>query len=103
MNKTFTFLDKWAHRIMLPLVIIIFFKTCTTNSRLDKTSTDLTNKIELMDSAIISKIIIAADIQKMLIIEGLKAEKRMIQSTDRKILDVNRQSEIDKELQKLEK
>jgi hypothetical protein len=31
-------------------------------------------------------------------IEGLKAEKRMIQSTDRKILDVNRMSEIDKEL-----
>jgi hypothetical protein len=31
-------------------------------------------------------------------IEGLKSEKRMIQSTDRKILDVNRMSEIDKEL-----
>ena len=38
----------------------------------------------------------------MLTIEGLKAEKRMIQSTDRKILDVNRQSEIDKEIQVLE-
>jgi hypothetical protein len=39
----------------------------------------------------------------MLKIEGLKTEKRMIQSTDRKILDVNRQSEIDKEIQELEK
>jgi hypothetical protein len=36
-------------------------------------------------------------------IEGLKSEKRMIQSTDRKILDVNRQAEIDKELQQLTK
>ena len=36
-------------------------------------------------------------------IEGLKTEKRMIQSTDRKILDVNRQSEIDKELETLNK
>jgi hypothetical protein len=36
-------------------------------------------------------------------IEGLKSEKRMIQSTDRKILDVNRQSEIDKEISNLEK
>jgi hypothetical protein len=34
-------------------------------------------------------------------IEGLKSEKRMIQSTDRKILDVQRQTEIDKELSKL--
>ena len=32
----------------------------------------------------------------------LKAEKRMIQSTDRKILDVNRQTQIDNEINKLE-
>ena len=38
----------------------------------------------------------------MITIEGLKVEKRMIQSTDRKILDVNRQSEIDKEIENLE-
>ena len=42
-------------------------------------------------------------LQKQIKIEGLKTEKRMIQSTDRKILDVNRQAEIDKELQQLEK
>jgi hypothetical protein len=36
-------------------------------------------------------------------LEGLKVEKRMIQSTDRKILDVQRQSEIDKEINLLEK
>jgi DNA-binding XRE family transcriptional regulator len=36
-------------------------------------------------------------------IEGLKAEKRMIQSTDRKMLDVTRQSVIDTEIEKLEK
>ena len=35
-------------------------------------------------------------------IEGLKSEKRMIQATDRKILDVNRQTEIDNEISKLE-
>jgi hypothetical protein len=43
------------------------------------------------------------ELLKEIKIEGLKAEKRMIQSTDRKILDVNRQAEIDKELQQLEK
>ena len=34
--------------------------------------------------------------------EGLKSEKRMIQSTDRNMLDVNRQTQIDEELKKLE-
>ena len=36
-------------------------------------------------------------------IEGLNSEKRMIQSTDRKLFDMNRQSEIDKEISQLEK
>jgi hypothetical protein len=35
-------------------------------------------------------------------IEGLKSEKRMIQASDRKILDVQRQTEIDNEIKKLQ-
>jgi hypothetical protein len=42
------------------------------------------------------------EFNKALIIEGLKSEKRMIQATDRKMLDVNRQTAIDEELKKLE-
>jgi len=41
--------------------------------------------------------------EKSLRIEGLKSEKRMIQATDRKILDVQRQTEIDNEISRLEK
>jgi len=41
--------------------------------------------------------------KKDLHIEGLKSEKRMIQATDRKMLDVQRQTEIDKEIEKLNK
>jgi hypothetical protein len=55
----------------------------------------LTTKIDSLQSTAASK--------KDLQIEGLKAEKRMIQSTDRKMLDVNRQAEIDKEIEKLSK
>jgi hypothetical protein len=43
------------------------------------------------------------DFETALQIEGLKVEKRMIQSTDRKILDVQRQSDIEKEISALEK
>jgi hypothetical protein len=47
--------------------------------------------------------VLKQELQKEIKVEGLKVEKRMIQSTDRKILDVNRQAEIDKELQQLTK
>jgi hypothetical protein len=36
-----------------------------------------------------------------LTIMGLESEKRMIQATDRKLLDVHRQTQIDQEIKKL--
>lgn len=36
-------------------------------------------------------------------IQGLETEKRFIQATDRKMLDVNRQSEIEKQIEDLKK
>jgi hypothetical protein len=56
-----------------------------------------------LDSLKTEVFVLKKELKKELKVEGLKAEKRMIQSTDRKILDVNRQAEIDKELQQLEK
>lgn len=41
------------------------------------------------------------ELNKQLKIMSLETEKRFIQSTDRKILDVNRQAQIDLELEKL--
>jgi hypothetical protein len=107
--KTITdFLDKWSLRIMLPLVLIIFLKTCSTNSKVEKVKDDVTKQVSNVDSVVsteftLQRTMLHNDFQKMLTIEGLKAEKRMIQSTDRKIFDVNRQSEIDKEIEKLER
>ena len=98
MKNIINFLDKWAVRIMFPLVLIVFFKTCTTNGKIEKVE----GRLDQNDSIVKSEALSKSDIEKMLKIEGLKVEKRMIQSTDRKILDVNRQSEIDKEIQDLE-
>ena len=97
------FLDKWSTRIMFPLALIVFFKTCSTNGKIEKLEKSLTEQNLKTDSIIKDETISKEEIEKMLKIEGLKAEKRMIQSTDRTILDVNRQSEIDKEIQQLEK
>ena len=49
------------------------------------------------------KVLYVTITSKKLAIEGLKVEKRLIQSTDRKLLDVTRQSKIDEEISSLEK
>lgn len=96
MNKFTEFIGKHFNLIVLSLLVILFLRTCSSdtksiNKRIDK----LTEQIDTLQSTTVTK--------KDLEIEGLKTEKRMIQSTDRKILDVNRQSQIDKELEILSK
>jgi hypothetical protein len=87
MKTIINFIDVWGNRVVFLLVLVIFMKTCSTNGKVDKVS-------QRVDSL---EVKLTNDIK----IEGLKSEKRMIQSTDRKILDVQRQTEIDKELNKL--
>ena len=102
MKRFDEFLTKHWIKIVLILLITIFVNTCsnpnkTVNKRIDSLSIkvdSLTTEINTIKASTLTK----TDLQ----IEGLKVEKRMIQSTDRRILDVNRQSEIDQELKKLE-
>ena len=103
MNYITEFLDKWSTRIMFPLILIVFLKTCSTNGKIEKLEEELTEQNVKTDSIIKVETLSKEETEKMLKIEGLKTEKRMIQSTDRKILDVNRQSEIDREIEELEK
>jgi hypothetical protein len=96
MNKFQAFLNKNFNLIALSLLVLLFFRTCgsdskSINNRIDK----LTVKIDSLQSTTTTK--------KDLQIEGLKSEKRMIQSTDRKMLDVTRQANIDKEIEALNK
>jgi len=96
MKKLNTFITNQYPKILLILSILIFFNTCgNPNKTLTKKVDALSQKIDSLESITVTT--------KDLKIEGLRSEKRMIQSTDRKILDVNRQSEIDKEISELEK
>ena len=81
------FLEKNKTLITTILLILIFINSCNNNRKI--------NKIEEKINSL------SVDFNKKIIIEGLKTEKRFIQSTDRKILDLNRQKEIDIELSKL--
>ena len=89
MKPILNFIDTWGIRIMFLLVVITFFKTCSTNSRVDRVN-------ESIDS-------LSVKLRKEIKIEGLKSEKRAIQASDRNILDVNRQTEIVQEISKLDK
>ena len=86
MNK---FLNEHMNKILLVILVLIYFKSCSNGSDIRSIKKEIV-KIETK----IDSLPTGRDIR----IEGLKVEKRMIQSTDRKILDVNRQSEIEKEI-----
>ena len=87
MKAILNFIDAWGVRIMVFLVVIIFFKTCTTNTKVQ-------NVNDSVDS-------LSVKLRKEIKIEGLKSEKRAIQASDRKILDVNRQTQIDQEIKQI--
>jgi hypothetical protein len=80
--------------IVLLIAVFTFLKGCGDGRELSK----MRKEIETIKDSTYTK----NELNKRLQIEGLKSEKRMIQSTDRKILDVTRQTEIDNELRVLE-
>jgi hypothetical protein len=69
-------------------------KSCSIDSEVSKLKKEAKANQEIINTLPTSK---------QLQIEGLKAEKRMIQATDRKMLDVQRQNVIEKEIEKLSK
>jgi hypothetical protein len=87
MNK---FLNEHGIKIIILILVLIYFKSCSNGSNIKALKKEVVKIESKIDSLPTSR-----DIR----IEGLKVEKRMIQSTDRKILDVNRQSEIEKEIE----
>jgi hypothetical protein len=90
MQKLNEFLAQHASKIIIVLLVLTWSKSCSVDSELTKVKKHLV-------------VIDSLPTQKDLKIEGLKAEKRMIQATDRKMLDVQRQSQIDEELKQLGK
>ena len=87
------FLSKNFTLIVFIFLIIGWLKGCGDSKELGKINDD----IKTIKDSTYTK----AEMNKQLKIMSLETEKRFIQSTDRKILDVNRQTQIDLELEKL--
>lgn len=89
------FVEKNFTVIVLVIAILSLFKSCGDTRELSKIKKEITI---IKDSTFTKD-----EILRELKISGLEAEKRMIQATDRKILDVRRQTEIEEEIKKLNK
>lgn len=85
------------------MVLLNMCNSCNSNNnskRTKKTIDSLRVEINIANEKYESAI---KKFQREIKIEGLRSELRMIQATDRKIFDVNRQNEIEKEIAKLQK
>jgi outer membrane murein-binding lipoprotein Lpp len=96
MKKIVDFINKYGMVIITPLILIMFLKTCSTNSRVDS----VTKQVEMTNQKIDT---LEVDFEKEIQIEGLKSEKRMIQSVSRSLIDRNRERQIDNEIERLTK
>ena len=87
------FIQKNFTVIVLVLALISFFKSCGDSRELSK----MRKEIESIKDSTYTK----TELNKELKIMGLESEKRMIQATDRKLLDVQRQTQIEEEIKVL--
>jgi len=79
--------------IVLVISILSLFKSCGDSRELS----NIKKEIKSIKDSTYTK----TELNVQLKISGLESEKRMIQSTDRKMLDVQRQTQIDEEIKQL--
>jgi len=87
------FIENNFTTIVLILALLSFFKSCGDSREITK----IKKEIEVIKDSTFTK----DELLRELKISGLEAEKRMIQATDRKLLDVRRQTEIEEEIKRL--
>jgi hypothetical protein len=79
--------------IVLVIAVLTLFKSCGDSRELSNIKKEIKT---IKDSTYTKK-----ELEVELKIMGLEAEKRMIQATDRKLLDVQRQTQIEQEINQL--
>ena len=79
--------------IVLVIAVLTLFKSCGDSRELSK----MRKEVESIKDSTYTKF----ELDRELKIMGLESEKRMIQATDRKLLDVQRQTQIEVEIKNL--
>ena len=93
MQKIIKFIEKHGLIIILMLMILA---TCTENMSKRMSEKKLNRQLDSIKTEIK---LTRQELQKEIKFEGLKTELRMIESTDRRMMDKERQTEIRKELE----
>jgi hypothetical protein len=79
--------------IVLVISLLAFLKSCNDSRKVS----EIQKEIKSIKDSTYTK----TELGIQLKISGLEAEKRMIQATDRKMLDVQRQTQIEEEIKQL--
>ena len=87
------FIEKNFTVIVLVIALLGLLKSCGDARELSK----MRKEVEAIKDSTYTKQELNVELQIM----GLESEKRMIQATDRKLLDVQRQTQIEEEIKKL--
>lgn len=101
MEKVNKFFTNHGSKVIIGLLVLIYFKSCGVDNELTRVKDNIIQLQLDVDSVNVNVGNLPTDTD--IEIEGLKAEKRMIQATDRKIFDVNRQNQIETQIKVLEK
>jgi hypothetical protein len=97
MRRITDFIEKYG---LILLLVLIITSTCSNGMSKRRSEKKISDQFDNLKTEIKT---LKEDLKKEIKIEGLRTEQRMIQSTDRKMMDLNRQVEIYKELKGYEK
>lgn len=93
LEKMKKFIENNFTVIVFVFALITFLKGCGESREITK----IKKEIQFIKDSTYTK----DELNRELKIMGLESEKRMIQATDRKLLDVRRQTEIENEIKNL--
>jgi hypothetical protein len=93
MKKVTDFIEKYG---LIILFILIVTSTCSSGMSKRRSEKKISDQFDSLKTEIKT---LKNDLKKEIKSEGLKTELRMIESTDRRMMDKERQTEIRKELE----
>ena len=93
MKKVTDFIEKYG---LILLVVLIVTSTCSSGMSKRRSEKKISDQFDSLKTKIK---VLKQELQKEIKVEGLKTELRMIESTDRRMMDKERQTEIRKELE----
>ena len=96
MTKVKNFFIEYGYMVIIVFMSLTYLQTCNQNSNIKSLKKEVVNVRAANDS-------LSNSLKKEIKVEGLRSELRMIQATDRKIMDVQRQNQIEQEIKNIQK